>query len=421
MFTPGSFFFSPQELETRQDDTQVEVTENYLNQKTIDLVCGGGIAAIEVPRLVRQLRRFGAQVRVFATENALKFVGLDSLRWASQQEVVVQSSGLSEHICLSDAVVVVPATANFIAKASHGICADSGSTLIQSAFGMKKTVIFCPTMHNSMAQSPIVKENISKIDSLSYVHFLQARQEEGKQKIPDIVTLARDISHVINREKVNQKKPLFVTLGASQVMLDSVRCVTNLSSGRLGFLVVKLFAAMGYQVSVLAGRTEEPWEPLLGVDYKSLLNYDEIFDYCKDINPQSFCGLIHLLAGSDYSSNEVVAGKIDSSQPTLSINMVKTNKILNATPVRDIPWKIGAKLTSDKTQHSLDKAESLMLDNSLNGVFWSCAQDAWTKDEQHHAGIFLEKKSGSVVRSQVQGKQAAARLFFEAYCKNEKS
>lgn len=97
-------------------DTSVQVNTDFLENQKISLVCGGGIASIEAPKLARELRRHGASVQFYITEACLKFVGLESLRWASQNEVILNPSGLVEHICTSDAVVVAPATADLISK-----------------------------------------------------------------------------------------------------------------------------------------------------------------------------------------------------------------------------------------------------------------------------------------------------------------
>ncbi|MBX9838721.1 MAG: hypothetical protein K2X69_10480, partial [Silvanigrellaceae bacterium] len=130
-------------------DTQVIKTSQFLLNTKITIIGGGGIAATELPKLARELRRQGAEAQFCITENCLKFIGIESLRWASNNEVIINPSGLAEHICTSDALVISPATADLISKTSNGICSDGATTLIQSALGMNKTIIYCPTMHES--------------------------------------------------------------------------------------------------------------------------------------------------------------------------------------------------------------------------------------------------------------------------------
>ena len=73
------------------DDLKVELRSTALKGMKVAICVGGGIAAIEVPRVARELRRMGASVRVCATENALRFVGRDALEWASTHPVVVHA------------------------------------------------------------------------------------------------------------------------------------------------------------------------------------------------------------------------------------------------------------------------------------------------------------------------------------------
>lgn len=124
-------------------DTDVQIKSNFLQNFKVTIIGGGGIAAIELPKLARALRRLGASVQFIVTENCLKFIGIDSLRWASNAEVIINPSGLAEHICTSDGVVVTPATADLISKVAHGICSDGATTFLQSALGLKKDNYIC--------------------------------------------------------------------------------------------------------------------------------------------------------------------------------------------------------------------------------------------------------------------------------------
>ena len=120
------------------DDLQVERLGNYLEGKKIALCVGGGIAAIETPKIARHLRRYGAEVRAYASTNAYEFVGKAALEWGTGQVVVDALSGMAEHICLEDLVLVAPATLNTINKIFSGIADNSVSTLISSALAMRR-------------------------------------------------------------------------------------------------------------------------------------------------------------------------------------------------------------------------------------------------------------------------------------------
>ena len=89
------------------DDLQVEWVGDRLKGKTVALCVTGGIASIEAVKLIRCFRREGATVNVFATPESLKFIGKAALEWAAAQPIVTELSGLAEHICTEDIVVIL--------------------------------------------------------------------------------------------------------------------------------------------------------------------------------------------------------------------------------------------------------------------------------------------------------------------------
>jgi phosphopantothenoylcysteine decarboxylase / phosphopantothenate---cysteine ligase len=173
-------------------DLKVEKIENYLEGKRIGLCVTGGIAAIETPKIARHLRRYGADVRVYATQNALKFIGEASLEWATEKPVVSELSGLAEHICLEDLVLVAPATMNTINKIMLGIADNAVTSLIASALGNKTPVYIAPTMHKSLYDNPFFQENLKRASSYG-IRIIEPRFSEGKAKIPHTRKIADEI------------------------------------------------------------------------------------------------------------------------------------------------------------------------------------------------------------------------------------
>ncbi|MEK6846461.1 MAG: flavoprotein, partial [Nanoarchaeota archaeon] len=91
---------------TKNDDHKVELLNNYLGNKAIALCVTGGIAAIETPKIARQLRRYGAEVKVYLTGAAQQVIGKSALDWGTGQSIVTELSGLAEHLCREAAVLV---------------------------------------------------------------------------------------------------------------------------------------------------------------------------------------------------------------------------------------------------------------------------------------------------------------------------
>ncbi len=401
---------------TLLNDIHVQNISQYLAGTKITIIGGGGIAATELPKLSRELRRHGAEIHFCITENCLKFIGLESLRWASGNEVVVNPSGLAEHICTSDALVISPATADIISKSSNGICSDGATTLIQSGLGMKKTIIYCPTMHESLAFSPIIEENKEKLKKMEGVFFTLPRNEEGKEKLPLPEILSINIAHIINKRKSfsNNGKRVLVTIGGTRTMIDPVRCITNLSTGSLGIEVAKTFYAMGIDLTVLCANTTKAVPEYDMEDVILLPNYHEMYTYLKNINENKFDGVIHLVAGSDFAPKSISHSKISSKQETLRIDFVKTKKIIDLENLAKIQFKAAAKLTSGNQEEGIEIAKNLLNIKNLNSILYSNSVDTWNKNREH-SGVFLKNKNGQINEISVDGKKEMAIQFYLSF------
>lgn len=399
-------------------DTQVLSKSSYLKDVRLTIVGGGGIAAIELPKLARELRRQGAIVQFFVTENCLKFIGLDSLRWASQEEVIIHPTGLAEHICTSDAVIVTPATADLISKSANGICSDGATTLIQSALGLKKTIIFCPTMHESLGFSPIIEKNKEKLSKLEAVYFTKPRKEEGKDKLPSVDELTINICHIINKRRFyyNNEKNILITLGGTRAMLDPVRCITNLSTGSLGIEVAKTFYAMGTHPTILAANTNKEIPNFDSENTIHLPDYNDMYDYIKELKISKYDAFINLVAGSDFLPKSISHSKISSKSENLRIDFIRAKKIIDLEHLKKIPFKIAAKLTSENEKEGIQIAKELLTNKNLNAVLYSNSSTTWNKKKEH-SGVLITKTNGHISETGVKGKKEMANQFYASFKK----
>lgn len=166
------------------DDHAVEIIDERLSGKKIAIAVTGGIAAIKIPEIVRQLRRYGAEIDIYTTPTALKFIGILALEWSSRTKPVTELGGNAEHICKHDLVVMIPATLNSINKIAHGIADNVVTALMQSAIGTSDTkIIIAPTMHISLWKNNILQDSINRLEKMG-VNIMLPRLSEGKAKIP---------------------------------------------------------------------------------------------------------------------------------------------------------------------------------------------------------------------------------------------
>lgn len=181
---------------SQNKDLKVEKIGDSLSRCSIALCVTGGIAAIETPKIARHLRRYGASVKAYATKESQKFIGISALEWATEKEVVNVLSGMSEHICMEDIVLVAPATLNTINKIFSGIADNPVTTLVASAIGQKKEVYLAPTMHESLYNNPFLKKNLANAERYG-IKIIEPRISEGKAKIPR----AKDIADLIIKDR----------------------------------------------------------------------------------------------------------------------------------------------------------------------------------------------------------------------------
>lgn len=175
------------------DDLKVDRVGDRLEGRTVALCITGGIAAVESVKLIRALRREGAEVSVFATSEALKFIGKAALEWAAAKPITTELSGLAEHICTENLVLIAPATINTVNAIASGLADNVVTTLVASALGQTTPVLIAATGHGSLWSNPVFRRNLETLPEMApHVRFLPPKEEEGKAKLPDIADLVEE-------------------------------------------------------------------------------------------------------------------------------------------------------------------------------------------------------------------------------------
>lgn len=401
-------------------DLAVESHSSSLAGLCITVCGGGGIAATELPRIARELRRHGALVSFVVTENALKFVGLASLEWASARPVTVSPTGLAEHVFEGDAVLVAPATADILGKAANGVCVDGATTLLQSALGLGKPIVFLPTMHESMARSPFVQRNIEALEAQAHVHFLEPRKEEGKWKAPDPRSIALEMCHRLNglRHFDGRAPRAAVTFGGTRVSIDSVRCLTNLSSGTLGVRLAEALYRRGFPLLLLKCQTSIPLPHLQNAEVRDTAEFSSLERAIREIEARETAAIFHAAAVSDFTPESRTEGKIASSTEEFVLAFKKTPKLLALPNLRPIPFQAGCKLTSGDRAAGLDTARAFARSYGLAACLWNHAADALGVEETAHEAVLLLRTAraphAAYEEIPLRGKAAIAEALAEA-------
>jgi len=235
-----------------------------LQDKRILLIVGGGIAAFKALELIRRLRERGARVRCVLTEAGAQFVTPLSLQSLSEDKVYSDMFSLTDesemgHIQLSrqaDLLVVVPATANLMARMAAGLADDLASTVLLAT---DKKVLIAPAMNVRMWSHAATQANLATlmargVEVIGPVEGAMACNEFG----PGRMVEPNDIVAAIEAALLPQARPLLgrraiVTSGPTREAIDPVRYISNQSSGKQGHAIAQALARLGAETTLVSG------------------------------------------------------------------------------------------------------------------------------------------------------------------------
>lgn len=306
-----------------KDDRGVDIKGNSLDGMTILLGITGGIAAVDSVRLSRELRRHGARVKVLMTHSAQQVITPLALKWASAGEVITSWESEMKQLDDVDAILVSPASRNFLASAVHGLMYNPLLMAI-SAGRARDTPIFCvPSMHEDLADDPVTDELVEKI-RLQGFEIFWGPHEEGKKKTPSHEEIVARLGHFVNSRKSNRKS-VVVTLGATRSAIDDVRFIQNLSTGKTGWLVAGHLYRNGHDITVVKGVTEVP-----DLNYIPLTIHtqdpNDMLEELLAIANDDIDAWVHSAAVLDYLVNSPAEGKLASQQGPLNVELQEGKK-----------------------------------------------------------------------------------------------
>lgn len=251
--------------QTTHDDSGPGGPQALAGRTLLVGVCGG-IAAYKCASIVSALRQQGADVHVIMTEAAQKFVSALTFQALSNNDVHTDmfAAGASweiAHIGLvrrTDALLLLNATANTLAKLAHGIADNLLTTCVLAT---RKPVIVAPAMNTQMLAAAATQENIQTLQSrgMEFVEpgagFL-ACGEVGEGRLADESDIIAALRQVLQRSQQFAGQRVMVTAGATREFLDPARFLSNPASGRMGFALAAEAAARGAHVVLISGPSE---------------------------------------------------------------------------------------------------------------------------------------------------------------------
>ena len=227
----------------------------------------GGVAAFKAPIVVRECQRAGHDVYVAATRASLEFVGRSTWEGITSRPVAVDiaGEGRAEHVELAriaDLIIVVPATANSLARLAAGFADDMVSLTILASHA---PVVVAPAMHSNMWLAPATQANVRTLRERG-IHVIDPSSgalgsgDSGIGRLPDPEQIARKALEVLSTyEQASHAltgRTVVVTAGGTREPIDPVRFLGNQSSGRQGLAIASAAARAGAAVRVIAANIE---------------------------------------------------------------------------------------------------------------------------------------------------------------------
>jgi phosphopantothenoylcysteine decarboxylase / phosphopantothenate---cysteine ligase len=318
----------------------IGLESNALTGKKIVLCITASVAAYKAIDLSRLLMRNGAEVYpVMSKSTESKLLTKEILDWATGNKTVTELTSGLEHIALanygkSDLILVYPCTANTLGKFANGIEDSPVTTVLSVGFGSRIPIVIAPAMHEAMYENIIITENIQKLKSFG-VSILEPSISEDKAKVISADSVVQFVINKIGNNKERMKSIVNVLVTASSTIeyIDSVRILTNLSSGKMGLNIAQQCLDKGFNVTLVYGHgtLNIPDDPRMNII--RVKTTEEMFKAVRErILRRKQHVVFHAAAVADFSisnSSKKRSYKMDSRNGTKTLKLVPTAKIVD--------------------------------------------------------------------------------------------
>lgn len=350
----------------------------------------GGIAAYKSPDLVRRLMEHGAEVQVVMSRGALQFVTALTFQAVSGKPVRddlwdESSEAAMGHIELArwaDEIVIAPATADFIAKLTHGFAEDLLTTL---CLATTAPITIAPAMNRQMWANPATQANIRILKErgvrvLGPASGEQACGEVGVGRMLEPTQIAAEVFTTRGAAGPLQGLKVVVTAGPTREKIDPVRFISNRSSGKMGYAVAEAAREAGAHVVLVSGPVQIPTPR--GVERVDVESAEQMLSAVQS-NVVGADIFIAAAAVSDYRCREIACEKIKKTSDTLDLALARAPDVL-ATVSRSEsrPFLVGF---AAETEHVERNALTKLINKNLDMIAANKVGDGLAFDKDDNA------------------------------------
>lgn len=387
------------------------------DKKNILIGITSSIAAYKIYELIRLYKKNNFEVKVVISPNALNFISTVTIETLSKNKLYVNQFDKREdieHISLiewADIFVIAPISANTISKIASGIADNLLTSTVCAYIGTKKPLVIAPAMNTNMWNNPIIQNNLSVLKNLN-VEIINPESgflacgETGIGRLANINKIYDKSLRLLFQNKENNSKKIVVTIGGTKEKIDSVRYITNSSSGKMGTALADWAYYKGYEVSAIT--TIE-----LDKNYETI-NVVNACEMLEELKKVEFDHLIMTAAVGDFRSSNPKDFKIskESIENDFTLNLVK-----NPDVVKEIAKnkKENQKITGFclADNNLIECAKQKLINKNLDYIV---ANDVKTALNTNKNSVTIISKSGKIIDIDLDDKSTIARKILEVIC-----
>jgi len=355
----------------------------------------GGIAAYKSPDLVRRLRERGAEVQVVITAGAGRFVTALSLQAVSGRpvrktlwdEAAEAAMGHIELARWADAVLVAPATADFLARLTHGRADDLLTTL---CLATTAPVHLAPAMNQQMWANAATVANVALLKDRGFRILgpgegSQACGETGTGRMLEPEDLTLLVLSRLAADRVLEGLKVVVSAGPTRERLDPVRFISNRSSGKMGFAVAEAARDAGARVVLVSGPVNLDVPP--GLEFVAVESARQMRDAVHQALPGADI-YIGAAAVADYQASTVAMQKIKKTSERLTLELVRAPDILASVGALagDRPFVVGF---AAETENLEENARAKLTHKGVDMIAANRVGDALAFDRDDNSLLVL--------------------------------
>ena len=385
----------------------------FLNLKDtkITLCVSSSISFYKAFEILSLLRHANAKVRVAMSEQTLKFCSPLAFEALSGECVLVGDNKPLAHIeyAKCDLMIIAPATANTINKIALGI---ADNAMLSCILACRAPKLIAPAANTAMLENPATQNSLKVLKERGFVVVNSCEKtlacgDVGKGALASpkdiVLSAARMLSSNSRISGINSRIPsvnsriskVIITAGACYEMIDDVRAITNLSSGKMGLALAFAYYLRGFDVTLISSAQNLP-KSMENLEFLSFKSSADLLEILKNKKLAKDDLLVMAAAISDYIPSKKAKGKIKKSGANLNLELKENIDILSS--LKELKCKkIGFKMEMDE-QSALSSAKNMLENKALDAVCLNVLKAQNYFGSEQNEVLFITKNSQKMLK-----------------------